>query len=56
MELLKLEQVSIAYDNERDFAVEDVSFTVGEGEYICLMAGFSAILGAMSTPIFPNII
>lgn len=37
MELLKLEQVSIAYDNERDFAVEDVSFTVGEGEYICLI-------------------
>ena len=37
MELLKLEQVSIAYDNERDFAVEDVSFSVGEGEYICLI-------------------
>lgn len=37
MELLTVDHVSIAYDNERDFAVEDVSFTVKEGEYICLI-------------------
>ncbi len=37
MELLTIDHVSIAYDNERDFAVEDVSFTVKEGEYICLI-------------------
>lgn len=37
MELLTIDKVSIAYDNERDFAVENVSFTVGEGEYICLI-------------------
>ncbi len=37
MELLTLKQVSIAYDNERRFAVENVSFTVNEGEYICLI-------------------
>lgn len=37
MELLTIDHVSITYDNERDFAVENVSFTVGEGEYICLV-------------------
>ncbi len=37
MDLLTLDQVSITYDNERDFAVENVSFTVKEGEYICLI-------------------
>lgn len=37
MELLTLDQVSIVYDNERQFAVENVSFTVSEGEYICLI-------------------
>lgn len=37
MDLLTVDHVSIAYDNERDYAVEDVSFTVREGEYICLI-------------------
>ena len=37
MDLLELKHVSIAYDNEREFAVENVSFAVGEGEYICLI-------------------
>lgn len=37
MELLKVENVSIAYDHERDFAVENVSFSVRDGEYICIV-------------------
>lgn len=37
MELLTLEHVSIAYENEHEFAVEDVSFSISEGEYICLV-------------------
>ena len=37
MELLKVENVSIAYDHERDFAVENVSFSVRAGEYICIV-------------------
>ena len=37
MDLLTMDKVSIAYDHEREFAVENVSFSVGEGEYICLI-------------------
>lgn len=37
MELLKVENVSIVYDHERDFAVENVSFSVRDGEYICIV-------------------
>lgn len=37
MDLLTLDRVSIVYDNEREFAVENVSFSVCEGEYICLV-------------------
>ena len=37
MELLTIDHVSIAYENERNFAVENVSFSVSGGEYICLI-------------------
>jgi len=37
MELLKLEQVSIAYDTEKEYAARDVSFSVCSGDYLCLI-------------------
>lgn len=36
-EILRLKDVSIAYDNEKRFAACDVSFDVHEGEYVCLI-------------------
>lgn len=36
-EILKLENVSIAYDNEKRFAACDVSFKIQSGEYVCLI-------------------
>lgn len=51
MELLKVENVSIAYDHERDFAVENVSFSVRDGEYICIVgsngSGKSTLIKAL---------
>ena len=35
--ILSISGVSIAYDNEKRFAVEDVSFDVDYGEYVCLI-------------------
>lgn len=35
--LLKVDHVSVAYDREKEYAVEDVSFTVRQGEYVCLI-------------------
>lgn len=37
MELLRLEDVSIAYEHEKRYAVENVSFSVESGEYVCLI-------------------
>lgn len=37
MNILNIEHVSIAYDREKDFAVEDVSLQVDQGEYVCLI-------------------
>lgn len=36
-EILRLKDVSIAYDNEKRFAASSVSFAVKEGEYVCLI-------------------
>ena len=35
--ILSISGVSTAYDNEKRFAVEDVSFDVDYGEYVCLI-------------------
>ena len=35
--ILDIDHVSIAYDRAQEYAVEDVSFSVHRGEYICLI-------------------
>ena len=35
--ILDIDHVSIAYDRAQEYAVEDVSFGVHRGEYICLI-------------------
>lgn len=35
--MLEIKNVSIAYDHEKYYAVEDVSFKIEEGEYVCLI-------------------
>lgn len=37
MKILEVNHGSIAYDHEQHFAVEDVSFSVEEGEYLCIV-------------------
>ena len=35
--ILDIDHVSIAYDRSQEYAVEDVSFSVHRGEYVCLI-------------------
>ena len=35
--ILSVKNVSIAYDREKEYAVEDVSFDIIKGEYVCLI-------------------
>ena len=37
MKLLEVKNVSIAYEGDKNYAVEDVSFNIEDGEYVCLI-------------------
>ncbi len=37
MSLLEIRDVSVAYDYEREYAIEHVSFAIDDGEYVCLI-------------------
>lgn len=37
MSILEVKNVSIAYDREKECAIEDISFEIENGEYVCLI-------------------